>query len=158
MSSVTSSPIVTSSMSRRARRLSVSAPECPASSHGSHSSYTETVNELIRQNFGPGESLWNPKCFDRLYTIREGSKVVALCTLQRWDDRWILGDLCVAEKRRGLGTQLVNKVLSKVKEPIWVDANAESNGIFAKDPRWRRTDDGPWVPSGTAWLLETRGV
>jgi len=80
---------------------------------------------------------------------------MALCTLQRWGDRWILGDLCVAEKRRGLGTQLVNKVLSKVKEPIWVDANAESNGIFAKDPRWRRTAEAPWKPSGTAWLLET---
>jgi len=155
MSSVTSSPIVTSSMSRRARRLSASAQVCPASSRGSHSSYTETVDELVRQNFGPGESLWNPKCFDRLYTIREGSRVMALCTLQRWDDRWILGDLCVAEKRRGLGTRLVNKVLEKVKEPIWVDANAESNGIFAKDPRWRRTAEAPWKPSGTAWLLET---
>ena len=155
MSSVTSSPIATSSMSRRARRPSVSAPECPASSRGSHSSYIETVDELVRQNFGPGESIWNPKCFDRLYTIREGSKVVALCTLQKWGDRWILGDLCVAEKRRGLGTRLVNKVISKVKEPIWVDANAESHGIFAKDPRWRRTAEAPWHPSGTAWLLET---
>jgi len=116
------------------------------------------VDELVAQNFGPGESLWNPKCFDRLYTIREGARVMALCTLQRWGDRWILGDLCVAEKRRGLGTQLVNKVLAKVKEPVWVDANAESNGIFAKDPRWRRTDDAPWQPSGTAWVLETRGV
>ena len=112
------------------------------------------IDELTARNFGPGESLWNPKCFDRLYTIREGAKVVALCTLQKWGDKWILGDLCVAEKRRGLGTRLVNKVLAKVKEPVWVDANAESNGIFAKDPRWRRTDDGPWTPSGTAWLLE----
>jgi hypothetical protein len=114
------------------------------------------MDELIRQNFGPDESLWNPKCFDRLYTIREGAKVMALCTLQKWGrDRWILGDLCVAEKRKGLGTKLVNKVLAKVKEPIWVDANEESNGIFLKDPRWRRTYDGPWKPSGTAWLLET---
>jgi len=80
---------------------------------------------------------------------------MALCTLQKWGNKWILGDLCVAEKRRGLGTQLVNKVLAKVKEPVWVDANTESNGIFAKDPRWRRTDEGPWVPSGTAWVLET---
>jgi hypothetical protein len=109
------------------------------------------MDELIRQNFGPDESLWNPKCFDRLYTIREGSRVVAVCTLQRWGDAWILGDLCVAEKRRGLATQLVNKVLSKVKEPIWVDANTESIGIFAKDPRWRRTDDGPWEPTGVSF-------
>jgi len=123
---------------------------CAASTSGGQ------VDQLVRQNFGPGESLWNPKCFDRLYTLREGSRVTALCTLQRWGDRWILGDLCVAEKRRGLGTQLVNKVLAKVKEPVWADANAESNGIFAKDPRWRRTDEGPWEPSGTAWLLEMR--
>ena len=109
------------------------------------------MDELIRQNFGPDESLWNPKCFDRLYTIREGSRVVAVCTLQRWDDAWILGDLCVAEKRRGLATRLVNKVLSKVKEPIWVDANTESFGIFAKDPRWHRTEEGPWEPTGVAF-------
>ena len=111
------------------------------------------IDELVARNFGPGESLWNPKCFDRLYTIREGAKVMALCTLQKWGGGWILGDLCVAEKRRGLGTQLVNKVLSKVHEPIWVDANEESNGIFKKDPRWRRTNEGPWPPSGTAWLF-----
>ena len=111
------------------------------------------MDKLIRQNFGPGESLWNPKGFDRIYTIREGAKVMALCTLQKWGNKWILGDLCVVEKRRGLATQLVNKVISKVKEPIWVDANEESNGIFAKDPRWRRTDEGPWAPSGTAWML-----
>ena len=113
------------------------------------------MDELVARNFGPGESLWNPKCFDRLYTIRDGPKVMALCTLQKWGrDRWILGDLCVAEKRRGLATQLVNKVLSKVKEPIWVDANEASNGIFAKDPRWRRTYENPWEPTGTAWVLE----
>ena len=113
------------------------------------------MDELVAQNFGEGESLWNPKCFDRLYTIRDGPKVMALCTLQKWGrDRWILGDLCVAEKHRGLATQLVNKVLTKVKEPVWVDANEASNGIFKKDPRWRRTTEGPWPPSGTAWLLE----
>ena len=119
----------------------------------------KNMDELIRQNFGPGESLWNPKCFDRLYTLREGSKVLALCTLQKWGRAgWILGDLCVAEKRKGLATRLVNKVLSKVKEPIWVDANEESNGIFAKDPRWHRTNEGPWEPTGTAWVLETSTV
>ena len=112
------------------------------------------MDELIRQNFGPGESLWNPKCFDRLYTLREGSKVLALCTLQKWGrDGWILGDLCVAEKRKGLATRLVNKVLSKVKEPIWVDANEESNGIFLKDPRWTRASENPWEPTGTSWSL-----
>jgi len=119
-------------------------------------SHQSSIDELIRQNFGEGESLWNPKCFDRLYTIREGSKVMAVCTLQKWDGGWILGDLCVAEKRRGLATQLVNKVISKLKEFIWTDANEESNGVFAKDQRWTRTAEGPWEPSGTAWLLETR--
>ena len=113
------------------------------------------MNELISKNFGPSENIWNPKCFDRLYSLREGSKVLAVCTLQRWGDRWILGDLCVAEKRRGLATQLVNKVLTKVKQPIWVDANEESNGIFEKDPRWRRTNEGPWSPSGKAWIKQT---
>lgn len=116
------------------------------------------MDELIRQNFGEEESIWNPKCFDRLYTIRDGYRVVALCTLQKWGKGWILGDLCVAEKRRGLATQLVNKVISKVKEFIWVDANEESNGVFAKDQRWTRTAEGPWEPSGTAWVLETQRV
>ena len=119
----------------------------------------KNMDELIRQNFGPGESLWNPKCFDRLYTLREGSKVLALCTLQKWGrDGWILGDLCVAEKRKGLATRLVNKVLSKVKEPIWVDANEESNGIFAKDPRWHRTNEGPWEPTGTSFVASRQEI
>lgn len=126
-----------------------SATKRQASSHGSH---FKQIDDLIAQNFGAGESIWDNKCFDRLYTLREGSRVTAVCTLQRWDDKWILGDLCVAEKHKGLATQLVNKVLSKVKEPVWADANAESNGIFAKDPRWRRTDDAPWEPTGTAWV------
>lgn len=136
--------------SRLAMKPSGSATKCQASSNGSH--FKQPIDDLIAQNFGVGESIWDNKCFDRLYTLREGSRVVALCTLQRWGDRWILGDLCVAEKRRGLGTQLVNKVLSKVKEPVWADANAESNGIFAKDPRWRRTTEAPWEPTGTAWV------
>ena len=59
------------------------------------------MDELVAQNFGPGESLWNPKCFDRLYTIREGAKVMALCTLQKWGDRWILGDLLKALESHG---------------------------------------------------------
>ena len=148
-------------MWRRAKKRTRFVLRCRASSHGNRlicieaSHVCKVMDELVARNFGPGESLWNPKCFDRLYTIREGPKVMALCTLQKWGDRWILGDLCVAEKRRGLATQLVNKVLSKVKEPIWVDANEESNGIFAKDPRWRRTCENPWEPSGTAWVLET---
>ena len=117
------------------------------------------MDDLIRQNFGPGESLWNPKCFDRLYTLREGSKVLALCTLQKWGrDGWILGDLCVAEKRKGLATRLVNKVLSKVKEPIWVDANEQSNGIFAKDPRWSRASENPWEPTGTSFVASRREI
>lgn len=110
------------------------------------------MDELIQQNFGYSESIWNPKCFDRIYTIREGAKVMAVCTLQKWGNRWILGDLCVSEKHKGLATQLVNKVISKVKEPIWVDANEESNGIFKKDIRWQRTDDAPWKPVGTTWI------
>ena len=114
------------------------------------------INKLIRQNFGEGEDLWEPKCFDLIYTIREGSKVMAVCTLQKWGKGWILGDLCVAEKRKGLATQLVNKVISILKEFIWADANEESNGVFTKDPRWSRTAKGPWEATGTAWLLETR--
>ena len=151
--------IVIWSMWRRARKLSESAESFQALSRGNHSSYLEqtpvckVMDELISKNFGIGESIWNPKCFDRLYTIREGSKVMAVCTLQRWGNKWILGDLCVAEKRKGLATQLVNKVLSKVKEPIWVDANEQSNGIFAKDPRWQQTSEGPWTPKGEAWIF-----
>lgn len=117
------------------------------------------MDKLVSENFGSGESLWNPKCFDRLYTLRDGSRITALCTLQKWGkNKWILGDLCVAEKRKGLATQLIDKVLSKVHEPIWVDANEQSNGIFAKDSRWRQTNEGPWKPSGTAWQIEPSPV
>lgn len=130
-------------------KQSGSATKCRDFSHGSH---FNQIDNLVIQNFGVGESIWDNKCFDRLYTLREGSRVTAVCTLQRWGDKWILGDLCVAEKRKGLATQLVNKVISKVKEPVWVDANSESTGIFAKDPRWRRTTEAPWEPIGTVWV------
>jgi hypothetical protein len=77
---------------------------------------------------------------------------MAVCTLQKWGGKWILGDLCVAEKRQGLATRLVAKVLDKVHEPIWVDANESSVGIFEKNPAWRPTDDGPWPPSGRTFV------
>ena len=79
--------------------------------------------------------------------------MTALCTLQKWGKGWILGDLCVAEKRKGLGTQLVNKVLTKVREPIWADANELSNGIFEKDQRWTLAKEYPWETKGTWWTI-----
>lgn len=110
------------------------------------------MDAIVRQNFGEDESLWNPKCFDRLYSLRDGSQIVAICTLQKWSGGWILGDLCVSEKRKGYATRLVNKVIQKVRsEPIWVDANEQSRGIFEKDSRWHKTNIGPWKPTGTSF-------
>ena len=111
------------------------------------------MDDLVRQNFGESESLWNPKCFDRLYSLREGSQIVAVCTLQKWSGGWILGDLCVFEKRKGHATRLVNKVIQKVRgDTLWVDTNEQSRGIFEKDPRWQRTNTGPWKPTGVSFV------
>jgi hypothetical protein len=111
------------------------------------------VDALIALNFGDGESLWNPKCFDKLYTL--GEPICAVCTLQKWDGGWILGDVCVSEKRKGYGTRVVDLALSNVKGPIWADANAGSAGIFEKDIRWRKATHlqvPPWEASGV-WYV-----
>ena len=113
------------------------------------------VDALIALNFGPGESLWNPKVFDLLFLI--GHPLCAVCTLQKWGKSWILGDLCVGEKRKGYGTQVVELALSKVHGRVWADANAESAGVFQKDPRWRkatRSQKPPWKAMGV-WYATT---
>jgi hypothetical protein len=112
------------------------------------------IDKLIRQNFGPHEDLWNPRYFDVLFRLSyQGSTdPLAVCTLQWAQDYWILGDLCVREKRRGFATEIVNRIMDLVNKPIWVDANELSAKIFEKDPRFHETTKGPWKPEGRAFI------
>jgi hypothetical protein len=110
------------------------------------------IDALIALNFGEGESLWSPKVFDLLFLI--GTPLCAVCTLQKWDKGWILGDVCVSEKRKGYGTQVIDLALSKVQGRVWADANAASAGIFHKDPRWRKTTRGPWDATGVWYVTK----
>ena len=49
---------------------------------------SEVIDDLVRKNFGPGESLWSPKCFDRLYKLVDGRKLLGACTLQWSGEYW----------------------------------------------------------------------
>lgn len=115
------------------------------------------IDKLIRQNFGPYEDLWNPRYFDMLFRLsRRGSTdPLAVCTLQ-WAPKgyWILGDLCVSEQRKGYATELVERLMTVMNKPVWVDANEFSSKIFEKDPRFKETTEGPWKPEGRAFISE----
>jgi len=110
------------------------------------------IDALIALNFGEGESLWRPKVFDLLFLL--GTPLCAVCTLQKWDKGWILGDVCASEKRKGYGTQVIDLALSKVQGRVWADANEASAGIFQKDPRWRKTTRGPWDATGVWYVTK----
>jgi hypothetical protein len=112
------------------------------------------IDKLVRQNFGPHEDLWDPKYFDMLFRLshRGSTDPLAVCTLQWTLDYWILGDLCVGQKRQGFATEIVNRIMDVVKGPIWVDANAISSKIFEKDPRFHETTMGPWRPEHRAFM------
>jgi len=116
---------------------------------------SKKIDELVRQNFGPDEDLWNPRYFDFLFKLTEkgSSDPLAICTLQWTPDYWILGDLCAKHKGMGYGTQIVNLV-TKVTAPlpVWVDANEISSKIFEKNQRFSETTDGPWKPEGKAYI------
>lgn len=111
------------------------------------------VDELVRENFGPCESLWKPKCFDRLYTLMDGSRLLAVCTLQWSGAYWILGDLCTAEHGKGHGSEIVRRVCSAVSESIWADAtNPISEKIFKKNS-FKISSIKPWDVEGTPLIL-----
>jgi len=113
------------------------------------------VNKLVRQHFGPHEDLWNPKCCDMVFRLSPygSTEPYAVCTLQLAPgDYWILGDLCVKESGKGYGTQIVGLIMRVVNRPVWVDANEIAAKIFAKDPRFRETNTGPWEITGRAFI------
>jgi GNAT superfamily N-acetyltransferase len=111
------------------------------------------VDDLVRANFGPCESLWHPKCFDRLYKLVNGSKLLAVCTLQWSGEYWILGDLCVdpQEHGKGYGSELVRQICSKIKDPIWADATHPMSAKILERNSFSKTTIGPWEPKGQAY-------
>ena len=115
---------------------------------------SKKIDELVRQNFGPDEDLWNPKHFDFLFklTHKNSTDPVAICTIQWQGEYWILGDLCVKEKGMGHGTAIVDLVMKALNQPVWVDANEISSRIFEKNPLFYETTKGPWKPEGKAYL------
>lgn len=115
---------------------------------------SKKVDKLIRQNFGPHEDIWNPRYFDELFSLTEedSTEPLAVCTLQWTKDYWILGDLCVATRGCGHGAEIVRKVMQVVNKPVWVDTNEFASTIFERDPRFKETTEGPWEPTGRAFL------
>jgi hypothetical protein len=113
---------------------------------------SERIDELVRVNFGPDESLWVPKCFDRLYKLTHGPKILAVCTLQ-WADQgyWVLGDLCASEHGKGYGTEIIKQICSKIPEPIWADATHPASSRILERNSFSKTTDGPWAPKGQAY-------
>ena len=109
------------------------------------------VDALVEQNFGPGESLWDPKCFDRLYTLVDGPRLLAVCTLQWSGEYWILGDLCAAEHGKGHGTEIVKRIFKKIFEPVWTDATSPASEGVMRRNGCVRADFGPWPPKGLAY-------
>jgi hypothetical protein len=111
------------------------------------------VDELVRENFGPCESLWKPKCFDRLYKLVDGHRILAVCTLQWSGAYWILGDLCTAEHGKGHGSEIVRLVCSTVRGSIWADAvNSISEQIFKKNS-FKISSIKPWGVEGVPMML-----
>ena len=110
---------------------------------------SDKIDQLVSQSFGPGESLWSPRYFDRLYKLVDHRKVLGVCTLQ-WapDGYWILGDLCVAEQGQGHGSEIVKQICSKIREPIWADATHPGSERILKRNSFGPTRTQPWVPQG----------
>lgn len=116
---------------------------------------SKKVDKLIRQNFGPDESLWDPKCFDRLYKLVDGQKILAVCTLQ-WaqaDGYWILGDVCSAVHGQGFGSEIVRQVCEKVSESIWADATGPGSERILERNSFRPTTLAPWEPEKKCYIL-----
>jgi hypothetical protein len=115
---------------------------------------SKKVDKLIRQNFGPGESLWDPKCFDLLYKLVEGPKILAVCTLQ-WSGQgyWILGDICASVHGQGYGSEIVRLICEIVSEPIWADATTPGSKRILERNSFGPTIIHPWEPEGKSYIL-----
>ena len=115
---------------------------------------SKVIDDLVRENFGPSESLWAPKCFDRLYKLVDGSKLLAVCTLQWSGEYWILGDLCVAigEHGKGYGSKIVERICEQNSEPIWADATSPASARILERNSFRVWDGVyPWRPEGVSY-------
>ena len=113
---------------------------------------SEIIDDLVRKNFGPGESLWEPKCFDRLYKLVDGRKLLGVCTLQWSGEYWILGDLCTANHGRGHGFEFVKQICEQVREPIWADAVGPASARILERNSFRPTGVQPWPPEGKSYI------
>jgi hypothetical protein len=113
------------------------------------------VQNLIRENFGPDEDLWNPKCFDMLLGLKAGRKLLGICTLQLAPDGyWILGDLCTAEHGKGHGTELVRQVCIVTPGTIWADATCPASERILVRNGFKETDVRPWAEVVKAYMRD----
>ena len=115
---------------------------------------SKKVDKLIRQNFGPGESLWDPKCFDLLFKLTHSQKILAVCTLQ-WSGQgyWILGDICASVHGQGFGSEIVRRVCERVSEPIWADATTPGSIRILERNSFGPTIIEPWEPEGKSYIF-----
>jgi hypothetical protein len=113
------------------------------------------VENLFRENFGPDEDLWSPKCFDVLFGLKDGRRLLGACTLQLAPDGyWILGDVCTAEHGKGHGTELIRQVCIATPGTIWADATCPaSEGILTRNG-FRETVVRPWDEVVKAYIRE----
>ena len=114
--------------------------------------YEPEIDQLIQDNFGPGESLWSPKCFNLLYKLVDDQKLVGVCTLQWSGEYWILGDVCVGHKGRGYGTEIVRRVCESHPESIWADATSAGSEVILKRNSFHPTSVQPWEPEGKGYM------
>lgn len=116
--------------------------------------FSQQIDKLIRQNFGDNESLWNPKCFDFIFKLVEGSELLGVCTIQWCDDGyWILGDVCTSTHGKGHGKTMI-KFLTELlpNDSIWADASTIQSEYILKQNGFRPTCVRPWKPTGISML------
>jgi hypothetical protein len=111
------------------------------------SRYDRRVDALVRENFGPEEGLWDPLVVDHIFRLDVNGKLAAVCTLQKRSKYWLLGDLCVAEKRKGHGTRIILEVMNLVwlTKPILVRVNSMSEGLIQKTGRFLKIAEGRYM-------------
>jgi hypothetical protein len=115
---------------------------------------SKKVDKLIQKNFGPDESLWDPKCFDFIYKLIDGHKILAVCTLQ-WTDQgyWILGDVCSSVHGQGFGSEIVRQICEQISEPIWADATTPGSIQILERNSFKPTTIQPWDPHGKSYIF-----
>ena len=115
---------------------------------------SERVDELTAANFGPGESLWEPRCFDLAYELTDGDRLLAVCTLQWAPEQqyWILGDVCVSAHGHGYGTEIVRRVCEENPEPIWAETSNPAAMRILEKNGFTRTDECPWESDMTFYI------